>query len=98
MKRWRENDWKEAEERDANEFLELEKEIYLEKFPRNKEIFFNDDKLKVEEEEVKEDLDSGNSKRAANKKKSAAGARGSKKKSAKKRGADRNEKMDEEEV
>ena len=98
MKRWRENDWKEAEERDANEFLELEKEIYLEKFPRNKEIFFNDDELKEEEEEVKEDLDSGNSKRAAKKKKSAAGARGSKKKSAKKRGADRNEKMDEEEV
>ena len=38
MKRWREKNWEEGEERDAKEFLELEKEIFLEMYPCN-EIF-----------------------------------------------------------
>jgi hypothetical protein len=50
MKRWSENDWKEDDERDAREFLELEKKIFLEKYPRSKEIF-NDEGEEEEQEE-----------------------------------------------
>ena len=38
MKCWREKNWEEGEERDAKEFLEVEKEIFLEMSPRD-EIF-----------------------------------------------------------
>ena len=43
MKRWKNNDWDEDEERDAAEFLELEKEIYLKLFPNNKSLFDGED-------------------------------------------------------
>ena len=43
LRHWKENDWAEHEERDANEFLELEKEIYLEMFPQNEQLVEDDD-------------------------------------------------------
>ena len=39
IKRWKEKSWDEQEERDAKEFLEVEKKIHLEMFPNNKELF-----------------------------------------------------------
>jgi hypothetical protein len=50
MKRFKTNDWK--EDLDVDEFLELEKQIYLDMFPHNKAIF--DD----EEEEDDTEMDS----------------------------------------
>ena len=43
MKRWKDNDWDESEERDADEFLDLEKKIYLKAFPYNKAMFEDED-------------------------------------------------------
>ena len=43
LKRWREKDWDEKEERDTTEFLELEKEIYKEMYPHNADVFNEDD-------------------------------------------------------
>jgi len=51
LRHWKEKDWDEHEERDTQEFLELEKEIYLEMFPRN-EQFFEDDDENDEEKRV----------------------------------------------
>ena len=53
MRRWRENDWDESEERDSQEFLDLEKDIYLKLYPRNGGIFQGDEKEK--ENETKEE-------------------------------------------
>mmetsp|Transcript_23460 Transcript_23460/g.35678 ORF Transcript_23460/g.35678 Transcript_23460/m.35678 type:complete len:103 (-) Transcript_23460:12-320(-) len=39
MKHQKEINWNEEEERDPVDFLELEKEIYLEKFPNNEVMF-----------------------------------------------------------
>ena len=54
LKRWREKDWDEREERDAKEFLELEKAIHLETFPHDKQFF-----------EDEEDEEEGGEKKAA---------------------------------
>ena len=43
LKRWREKDWDEKEERDTMEFLEVEKEIYRDLFPHTADIFNDDD-------------------------------------------------------
>ena len=43
LRHWKENDWDEHEERDTHEFLELEKEIYLEMFPQNEQLVEDDD-------------------------------------------------------
>ena len=43
MKRWKNNDWEEKEEKEASDFLASEKEIYLQYFPHNKEMFYDDD-------------------------------------------------------
>ena len=43
MKRWRNNDWDEKEERDAAEFLEIEKEIHLKLFPNSTSLFDGED-------------------------------------------------------
>ena len=48
LARWKSNDWKENEERDDKEFLEIEKSIYMELFPNAI------DSMKSEEEELKE--------------------------------------------
>ena len=46
MKRWRNNDWDKKEERDSQDFLQLEKELYLKMFPHNEEIFDDEDEDK----------------------------------------------------
>ena len=43
MKRWKNKDWKEKEEKEASDFLAVEKEIYLQYFPHNKAMFDEDD-------------------------------------------------------
>ena len=43
MRCWKEKDWGEHEERDTKEFLEFEKEIRLEMFPHNEQLFDDDD-------------------------------------------------------
>ena len=43
MKRWKNNDWEEKEEKEASDFLASEKEIYLQYFPHNKAMFYDDD-------------------------------------------------------
>ena len=50
MKRWKDDDWDEGDERDADEFLDLEKKIYLEMFPYNKAMFEDKD----EDEDIDE--------------------------------------------
>ena len=52
MKRWKNKDWEEKEEKEASEFLAVEKEIYLQYFPHNKAMFDDDDKY---DELTKED-------------------------------------------
>ena len=39
MDRFQKNDWKEDEDRDDNDFLKLEKEVFAEFFPWNKAVF-----------------------------------------------------------
>ncbi|KAL7518630.1 hypothetical protein ACHAWX_003447 [Stephanocyclus meneghinianus] len=46
---WKEKVWDEHEERDTQEFLELEKTIYLEMFPHNEQLFDDDDEDDEEE-------------------------------------------------
>ena len=48
MERWKSKSWKEADERDDHEFLEIEKEIYLDLSPHMVE------KMKSEEEATEE--------------------------------------------
>ena len=48
MERWKSKSWKEADERDDHEFLEIEKEIYLDLFPHMVE------EMKSEEEATEE--------------------------------------------
>ena len=43
MERWKDDDWDEHEERDEDEFLDLEKKIYLKTFPYNKAMFEDED-------------------------------------------------------
>ena len=43
MKRWKNNDWEEKEEKEASDFLASEKEIYLQYFAHNKAMFYDDD-------------------------------------------------------
>ena len=50
LERWKANDWKENDERDDKEFLEVEKEIYLKMFPERA-------KLMEGEEPKKDDSD-----------------------------------------
>ena len=57
LKRWRADDWDEKEDRDYREFLELEKEIYLEMYPQHAELFED------EEEEVEEEQSEGKNKK-----------------------------------
>ena len=56
LKCWKNNDWDEGDERDAEEFFDLEQKIYLEMFPYNKAMFEDkhedDDINKVEIAEV----------------------------------------------
>ena len=52
LKRWKENDWDELEERDTKKFLELEKEIYLEMFPHNASLFENNNEDEEECDQV----------------------------------------------
>ena len=53
LKRWRADDWDEKEDRDYREFLELEKEIYLEMYPQNAELF-DEEEEEVDKEQAKE--------------------------------------------
>ena len=53
LKRWKENDWDEKEDRDSRDFLELEKEIYLEMHPQNADLF-EDEEEEVEKEQAEE--------------------------------------------
>ena len=39
MDRFQKNDWKEDEDRNDNDFLKLEKEVFTEFFPWNKAVF-----------------------------------------------------------
>ena len=55
LQRWREDDWDEGDERDAKEFLKLEKEIYLEKYPQNNGIFHSEHEVEEEEEALDKD-------------------------------------------
>jgi len=55
LKRWREDDWDEADERDGKEFLKLEKKIYLEKYPQNNGIFHGEREAEEEEEGLNKD-------------------------------------------
>eukprot|EP00957_Ditylum_brightwellii_P010394 786264-Ditylum_brightwellii.AAC.1 len=50
MKTWKNNDWKEKEEKEMNDFLVVEKDIYLQYFPHNKAMLDeeNDDNLPKE--------------------------------------------------
>ena len=43
MKHWKTNDWDEGDDRDTDEFLDLEQKIYLEMFPYNKAMFEDKD-------------------------------------------------------
>jgi hypothetical protein len=55
LKRWKNNDWEEKEEKEASDFLAVEKEIYLQYFPHNKAMFYdddNDDELPKEDDAV----------------------------------------------
>ena len=45
--------WDEKEDRDSHDFLELEKEIYLEMYPQNAELF-EDEEEEVENEQAEE--------------------------------------------
>ena len=61
MKRWKDNDWDEKDERDDRAFLELEKAVYLDMCPHNAGIFDNeeeDDASQDEEEVLEVDKDS----------------------------------------
>ena len=51
LERWKANDWKENDERDDKEFLEVEKEIYLKMFPERAKL--------MEGKEPKEDDSDG---------------------------------------
>ena len=59
LKRRRANDWNEKEDRDSHEVLESEKEIYLEMYPQNAELF----------DEEEEDADKEHAEESMNKKK-----------------------------
>ena len=50
LERWKAKDWKEKDERDDKEFLEVEKEIHLKMFPENA-------KLMREEERTEDEID-----------------------------------------
>ena len=52
LERWKADDWKENDERDDKEFLEVEKEIYLKMFPERAKL--------MEGKEPKEDDSDGN--------------------------------------
>ena len=43
LKRWKDDDWDEGDDQDKDEFLDLEKKIYLEMSPYNKAIFEDKD-------------------------------------------------------
>ena len=43
LKRWQNKDWKEEEDKEASDFLAVEKEIYLQYFPHNKAMFEDND-------------------------------------------------------
>ena len=70
LRRWKEKDWDEHEERDTNEFLQLEKEIYLGMFPHNKQLF-EDEEGDMDEDntEVAEDSKMAKRKRSGGSKK-----------------------------
>ncbi len=57
MKHWSKNDWKEYDERATREFLELEKKIFLEKYPHSKEIFTNEGEEEEEEEKFRDNVE-----------------------------------------
>ena len=50
LKRWKDDDWDEGDDQDKDEFLDLEKKIYLEMSPYNKAIFEDKD----EDEDINE--------------------------------------------
>jgi len=57
MKRFRDNDWDEQDDRDATEFLDIEKSIFVEEFPMYANLFVdNEDEDEDEEEDDDENL------------------------------------------
>ena len=66
MKRWKENDWDESEERDADAFLDLEKKIYLKAFPYNKAMFEDEDD-DMDEVEIVEEMNKSSAARSKRK-------------------------------
>ena len=48
MQRWKDNDWDEKDDRDDKEFLDVEKEIWMEMFPDSVHLLHEDE---IEEEE-----------------------------------------------
>ncbi|KAL7529489.1 hypothetical protein ACHAXR_002994, partial [Thalassiosira sp. AJA248-18] len=60
IKKWKNNDWDEKEERDALDFLDLEKDIHLSMFPHNAAVFEDEDLHDEEDEYENDDDDSVN--------------------------------------
>ena len=71
LKRWREDSWDEDENRDDQEFLELEKEIYLKEMPHNAELFEGEEEAEKEEQKQKDKKKKAAKKKEGKKKQSA---------------------------
>ena len=57
LKRWKDDSWEEKDERDDQEFLQLELEIYKEMFPESAKLLLEEEEEVVEEEEEEEEED-----------------------------------------
>jgi hypothetical protein len=57
MKRWKDKSWEEKDERDDQEFLELEMEIYKEMFPHSAELLFKEEEEDEDEEKINSEGD-----------------------------------------
>ena len=54
LKRWKENDWDEQDDRDDTEFLEAEKNIWKEMFPTCVDLLYDEEEEEPEEGNVDE--------------------------------------------